>query len=141
MVRAISWVEDDSACISVSADHTMMYWKLRLDPKDPPNPQWTYTKSLISFTSCQVFKEEQEKGPPKIVAIGASGKDGTIREIVEGKDKPTQGPDSIVEFLDEWGAIGSLVIRMTRTVWGKSRVVLLDSGFGFAGSDILISVC
>ena len=86
-MRAISWLEDDTGFVSVSADNTLMYWKLKLDPNDPPNPQWIYNKPLISFTSCQAFKEEQDKGPPKIVAFGTSGKDGTIREITEGKDR------------------------------------------------------
>ena len=52
-------------------------------------------------------------------------------EIVEGKDKPSMGPDSIVEFLDQWEATPSLVLRMTKNIWGTQRVVLLDSGFGF----------
>lgn len=55
-------------------------------------------------------------------------------EIVEGKDKPSEGPDSVVEFKDELGAIPSLVTRMTKSIWGTSRVVLLDSGFGYLPS-------
>ena len=74
----------------MSADNTMMYWKLNRQPNEPENPQWVYEKSLISFTSCQVFREEgKDKAPPKVVAIGASGKDGTIREIVDGKGRST----------------------------------------------------
>ena len=52
-------------------------------------------------------------------------------ETVEGKDKPSEGPDSIVEYLGEWGAAPMLVMRMTKSIWGTSRVVLLDSGFGY----------
>ena len=51
-------------------------------------------------------------------------------EIMEGKDRPSQGPDSVAEF-EEKGATPGLVTRMTRTIWGSSRVVLLDSGFGY----------
>ena len=52
-------------------------------------------------------------------------------EIVEGKDRPSTGPDSAAEFEEELGATAALVTRMTRPIWGTSRVVLLDSGFGF----------
>ena len=38
MIKQISWLEDDTGFVSVSADHTLMYWKLKLDAKDPPNP-------------------------------------------------------------------------------------------------------
>ena len=52
IVRGISWLEDDTGFVSVAADHTLMYWKLNREPKDPENPQWIYNKTLISFTSC-----------------------------------------------------------------------------------------
>ena len=52
-------------------------------------------------------------------------------EIVEGKDKPIEGPNSEVEYLQQWGATGALVTWMTRPIWGSGWVVLLDSGFGY----------
>lgn len=50
-------------------------------------------------------------------------------ELVEGKDQPKEGPFSIKEFI-ELGKVPSLVVRMSRPLWGTKRVVLLDSGFG-----------
>ena len=86
-IKQISWLDDDTGFLSVSTDHTLMYWKLKLDPqKDPAqNPVWRYEQPLISFNSCQAFKEEQDKGPPLVVAFAASGKDGTIREVSQGR--------------------------------------------------------
>ena len=52
-------------------------------------------------------------------------------EIVEGKDKPTEGPDSFNEYENDFGKTGRLVTRMTRPIWGSSQVVLLNSGFGY----------
>ena len=52
-------------------------------------------------------------------------------ELVEGKDKPSEGPNSEVEYLDQLGATPALVTRMTRSIWGTGRVVLLDSVFGY----------
>jgi hypothetical protein len=50
-------------------------------------------------------------------------------EIVEGKDRPPDGPYSTVEF-NELGKTPGLVLRMTKSVHGSGRVVILDSGFG-----------
>ena len=52
-------------------------------------------------------------------------------ELVEGKDRPSQGDYSVVEYEDQFGKVGGLVTRMTQPIWGSSRVVLLDSGFGY----------
>ena len=52
-------------------------------------------------------------------------------EIVEGKDTPVAGPNSTKDMEEEMGKCPSLVCRMTRTIWGSGRVVLLDSGFGY----------
>ena len=52
-------------------------------------------------------------------------------EIVEGKDKPCEGPNKHIQFESEYGACPALVTRMTRPIWGSGRVVLLDSGFGY----------
>ena len=38
-------------------------------------------------------------------------------ELVEGKDRPTVGPDTEVEFVDEWGKTGALVAWLTRPIW------------------------
>ena len=38
------------------------------------------------------------------------------------------------EFEWEMGGIPSLVVRMTRSIWGTSHVFLMDSGFGFLPS-------
>ena len=52
-------------------------------------------------------------------------------ELVEGKDRPTVGPHTEIEYAAEWGETAALCMRMTRPIWGSSRVVLLDSGFGY----------
>ena len=51
-------------------------------------------------------------------------------EIVEGKDKPTEGPHSTSQYSD-LGKTAGLVRRMTKSIHGSGRVVILDSGFGF----------
>ena len=52
-------------------------------------------------------------------------------EIMEGKDRPTEGPNKTAEFEAEKGLTPALITRIIRTIWGSSRVVLLDSGFGY----------
>lgn len=52
-------------------------------------------------------------------------------EIVEGSDRPQSGPHSDVPLLNETQQkTAALVLRMTKTLWGSGRVVMLDSGFG-----------
>lgn len=50
-------------------------------------------------------------------------------EFVEGKDQPQEGPHSRTEF-DELGKTPGLCVRMTKSIHGSGRVVVLDSGFG-----------
>ena len=53
-------------------------------------------------------------------------------EIVEGKDQPSQGEHGTVEFEKEFGLkVAALVVRMTKSIWGTGRCVLMDSGFGY----------
>lgn len=49
---------------------------------------WSYTQKLTQFYEVQVKEEEPDKQnqPPKIVVF-ASGKDGSIREILDGKSR------------------------------------------------------
>ena len=46
--------------------------------------------------------------------------------MVEGKDTPKEGPAK--EFLSLGKTVG-LLLRLTRPIWGSSKVVVLDSGF------------
>ena len=53
-------------------------------------------------------------------------------ELVETKkDRPIEGPHKEPEYEQEMGATPALCVRMTKSIWGSSRVVLLDSGFGY----------
>lgn len=53
-------------------------------------------------------------------------------EMVETeKDRPKEGEYSTPEFENEMAKTAALCCRMTRTIWGTSRVCLLDSGFGY----------
>eukprot|EP00934_Nitzschia_sp_Nitz4_P007490 Nitzschia sp. Nitz4//scaffold526_size3785//2112//3756//NITZ4_009261-RA/size3785-processed-gene-0.3-mRNA-1//1//CDS//3329553959//7480//frame0 len=47
-------------------------------------------------------------------------------ELVEGRDEPRQQPAK--EF-HELGKTVSLLLRLTRPLWGSSKLVILDSGF------------
>ena len=47
-------------------------------------------------------------------------------ELVEGKDCPPERP---VKQYDELGKTVGLLLRLTRPIWGSSRLVILDSGF------------
>eukprot|EP00051_Salpingoeca_urceolata_P019793 m.292176 g.292176 ORF g.292176 m.292176 type:complete len:383 (+) comp19483_c0_seq3:1492-2640(+) len=60
----------------------------------------------------------------------ACGKTAVITaiELVEGKDRPSSGPHATPEFVDKGKTVG-LLLRMTKALWGSSRVVILDSGF------------
>ena len=46
-------------------------------------------------------------------------------ELVEGKDEPTQRPKKYATL----GKTVSLLLRLTESIWGTSRLVILDSGF------------
>jgi hypothetical protein len=48
-------------------------------------------------------------------------------ELVEGKDEPKEGRGR-KEF-DELGKTVGLLLRLTRSLWGTAKVVVLDSGF------------
>lgn len=52
-------------------------------------------------------------------------------KIVEVKDKSSECPDSRSEYENGFGKTGGLVTRMMRPIWGSSRVILLDLGFGY----------
>ena len=54
------------------------------------------------------------------------GKSGVLysMELMEGKDAP---PQRLKEFL-LMGKTVSLLLRLTRSIWGSSRVLVLDSG-------------
>jgi len=47
-------------------------------------------------------------------------------ELVEGKDKPKGRPK---DPLDNDGPTVGLLLRLTRSIWGAGKVVILDSGF------------
>jgi hypothetical protein len=47
-------------------------------------------------------------------------------ELVEGKDVPAELPAKEFEHL---GKTVSLLLRLTKSIWGSSRLVILDSGF------------
>jgi hypothetical protein len=48
-------------------------------------------------------------------------------ELVEGKDRPAPLPTPAHEA--EFGKVGGLILRMTKSVWGSKRVVIMDSAF------------
>ena len=53
-------------------------------------------------------------------------------KIVEGKDKLTKGSYSESKFEREFGSkIAVLVVRMTESLWGPVRYVMMGSGFGY----------
>ena len=53
-------------------------------------------------------------------------------EIVEGKDKPTEGPHSLKEFEEQMDLnVAALVARICKCIQGSVHVVVLDSGFGY----------
>jgi len=47
-------------------------------------------------------------------------------ELVEGKDRPTELPQP--EF-DQHGKTVGLLVRLTKSLWGTGKLVILDSGF------------
>lgn len=57
--------------------------------------------------------------------------------MVQGKDMPTEGKYAEMEFETEFGSkIATLVVRITRTLWGSGRTVIMDSGFGYIPSVV-----
>jgi hypothetical protein len=48
-------------------------------------------------------------------------------ELVEGKDEPVQGRGQ-KEF-DELGKTVGLLLRLTKTIWGTAKMVVLNTGF------------
>jgi hypothetical protein len=48
-------------------------------------------------------------------------------ELVEGKDEPKEGRGP--KFCDDLGKTVGLLLRLTRTIWGTGKIVVLDSGF------------
>ena len=53
-------------------------------------------------------------------------------KIMEGKDKLTKGSYSESNFEREFGSkIAVLVVRMTESLWGSVRYVMMGSGFGY----------
>ena len=58
------------------------------------------------------------------IACGTSGILYAM-ELVEGRDEPRQTQK---EFSDQGKTVG-LLLRLTRPIWGSSKVVVLDSGF------------
>ena len=53
-------------------------------------------------------------------------------EIVEGKDKPAEGPHLVEEFEEQMDSnVAALVARMCVCIQGSARVVILDGGFGY----------
>ena len=58
-------------------------------------------------------------------------------ELVQGKDIPTEGEFKHEEFEEEFGSkVAALVVRMTRSLWGSGRTVMMDSGFGYIPSVV-----
>jgi len=48
-------------------------------------------------------------------------------ELVEGKDEPKEGRGP-KEF-EQLGKTVGLLLRLTKTIWGTAKLVVLDSGF------------
>ena len=48
-------------------------------------------------------------------------------DFVEGKDRPTERGNP--EFVSEYGANGGMMMRMTNTLFGTGKAVLVDSVF------------
>jgi hypothetical protein len=60
-------------------------------------------------------------------------------ELVEGKDRPPQLPLTHLSPNDaSGGKTTALLLRMTETIWGSGRVVILDSGFGVIKSGLAL---
>jgi len=59
------------------------------------------------------------------IACGTSGVLYQV-ELVEGKDTPRQAPP---KQFHETGKTVGLLLRLTKPIWGSSKVVVLDSGF------------
>ena len=59
------------------------------------------------------------------IACGTSGVLYSV-EIVEGRDEPKEAP---AKDFSELGKTVGLLLRLTRSIWGTSKVVVLDSGF------------
>ena len=58
-------------------------------------------------------------------------------EMVEGKDRPKDGPYSKAEYEEEFGSkIAALCVRMTEGLHGSGRCIILDSGFGYVPAVI-----
>ena len=58
-------------------------------------------------------------------------------ELVQGKDAPKEGEHKEMEFEREFGSkVAALVVRMTKSVWGSGRTVMMDSGFGYIPSVV-----
>jgi hypothetical protein len=58
------------------------------------------------------------------IACGLSGILYAV-ELVEGKDAP---PQLCMKPYDEMGKTVGLLLRLTRSLWGTGKVVILDSG-------------
>ena len=48
-------------------------------------------------------------------------------ELVKGKDQPKELGKP--EYEDQGGATVGLILRLTKTIWGTGRTLVLDSGF------------
>jgi hypothetical protein len=59
------------------------------------------------------------------IACGISGVLYSL-ELVQGKDEPQQRPRK--EF-EERGKTVSLLLRLTQSLWGTGKAIVLDSGF------------
>ena len=50
-------------------------------------------------------------------------------EIVEGKDAPRSRQYQDQEFDDLGGKTVGLLLRLSKSIWGSARIIILDSGF------------
>jgi hypothetical protein len=56
---------------------------------------------------------------------------------VEGKDQPDEGEYAVSKYELETGSkVAALCLRMTKSIHGTGRVVVLDSGFGYVPAVI-----
>ena len=61
-------------------------------------------------------------------------------EIVEGKSKPKEGQYAKSKLEREFESkIAAVVVRMTTPIWGRRKVVIMDSGFGYVLSIIQVN--
>lgn len=122
--------------------HTDRFWEVRqLIYEWNANMIWKFSPSWISCLDESMSKWVGKYTCPGYMCVPrkpwplgneyhtiACGTSGVLYqlEIVEGKDTPKQ---ALPKTFSEMGKTVGLLLRLTKPLWGSSKVVVLDSGF------------